>query len=48
MNAPLLILHAALLSLLLAFSHGVLRWIAGQRSSSYRAMLVEYWPWLAL
>ena len=48
MNVPLLILHAATLSLLLALSHGILRWIAGQRSVSYWSMLVEYWIWFAL
>lgn len=48
MNAPSLILHATTLALLLVLSHGILRWIAEQRSASYWTMLVEYWIWFAL
>ena len=48
MNMSWLILHATTLSLLLALSHGILRWIAEQRSASYWTMLVEHRIWFTL
>lgn len=41
-----LLLNAVLLASLLAFSHGLLKWVARRDVASYLDMVIRYWPFL--
>lgn len=43
-----LLLNAAFLASLLAFSHGLLKWVARQEVLGYVDMVMRFWPFIGL
>ena len=44
----MILAHSILLASLLAFSHGLLKWVSGQAHDNYFELLVEHWLYVLL